>query len=98
MIQIDFYKVFDKAFLDSFEKHSYDSKGRTTKVEYYDNSANYISREEFKYDANGKLVEKTDYYNNVFKYSPNGLCTEVISYGENDTPAKKYKVVYEYYQ
>ena len=98
MEQSDNHRFITKFVLESYEKRFYDANGRTIRIEYYDNTGNYKSREEWKYDSNGRTAEKTAHYISVYKYAANGLITEHTDYGENDTPVAKYRYVYEFIQ
>lgn len=110
MEQMEIYKVVHhtdedgvttaSAIFDSYEKHFYDAKGRTVRVEYYDNAHNYKGRVECKYGADGRMSEKVDAYAYVYKYGANGLQVEASSWGgaNGDVPVSVYKLTYEYYK
>ena len=90
---------YEAGRLDSYERHHYDAKGRTVLKEYYDGRDNYKGREAFKYDANGRVAEKTTNYVFVYRYLPSGLASGATSYGgaSGDVPASVYRYAYEFY-
>ena len=99
MVQANNFNYFylGDADVESHEKHFYDENGRRTKVEYYNKMWDYQSRETYLYDANGKLIEENNgTYISVYKYSPNGLTLEIISYDGQNKPYFKYRYVYEF--
>lgn len=86
----------DKVTLLGYEDHTYDEKGRTILIEYYDSNKNYQSKTTFKYDAYGKMIEQVSDYVYTQKYGANGLLIEYTAYDNKNRPISKWTITYEY--
>lgn len=103
LVQASTYEVYpnendpSKVHLSSYEKHKYDAKGRTIKVENYDSAGNLLNETIFKYDEDGRVAEKTVGYTGVYSYNTNGLCFSVKWFQNNGTLMYTINYSYEFY-
>jgi hypothetical protein len=103
LVQASTYEVYpnendpSKVHLSSYERHKYDAKGRTIKVENYDSAGNLLNETIFKYAEDGRLAEKTIGYTGIYTYGTNGLCTSVRWQKDNGTLMYTVNYAYEFY-
>jgi hypothetical protein len=99
-------RFYDPTYLQDKNRYIYDSNGRLTKIEHYGSDPDRVkNEEEYIYNEKAQLKEvKFIGYNQmvsgvqVYKYLPNGLISEIISYDEYNNAQFTLKMAYTLYQ
>lgn len=99
-------RFYDPTYLQDKNTYTYDANGRLTKIEHYGGDRDRVkNEEEYVYNERGQLKEvKFIGYNRmvsgvqVYKYLPNGLISEIISYDEYNNAQFTMKMAYTFYQ
>jgi len=98
-------RFYDPTYLQDKNRYIYDANGRLVKIEHYGGDIERVkNEEEYIYNEKGQLKEvKFIGFNQmvsgvqVYKYLPNGLISEIISYDEYNKARFTLKMGYTFY-